>query len=174
MDKVYSPVTIENIPGRDIPSSNSWRNFAGNPDKFNRDGGKRYFHIFLDSGFAKELESDGWNIKWLQPIDEGDDPQAVIKVNVRFGPRPPKIVIVKERGEGIPPILTPITEDTVHTLDWAEIEKADVILSPYNWENARGESGVSAYLKTLYITTVRDRLAEKYENYDEALDGGDY
>ena len=113
------------------------------------------FCIFLAYELGKTLERDGWNVKWLEPRDKDDDEQAYIQVAVSYDNIPPKLVLVSSKGKTI------LTEETVNILDWAEIKNVDVIVRPYNWE-VNGNTGVKAYVKSLYVTIVEDEFADKY------------
>lgn len=131
-----------------------FRNFSGEEGRFNPKG-RRNFCVFLEEDIAKDMEKEGWNVKWLQPREEGDEPQAYLQVKVVFGKVPPKIVLVTGRGK------TRLDEDTVNILDWAEIQNVDLVIRPYNWE-VNGTTGVSAYIKTMYVTLREDEFESKY------------
>ena len=132
-----------------------FRNFSGKEGKFNREG-DRNFCLLLDQETAAQMYEDGWNVKELKPREEDDSPQPYLPVAVRFsGPRPPRIVMITSRGK------TPIPEEMVSILDWAEIAKVDLILNPYAWEMS-GKTGVKAYTQSLYITIEEDELEKKY------------
>lgn len=131
-----------------------FRNFSGEEGRFNPKG-RRNFCVFLEEDIAKDMKKEGWNVKWLEPREEGDDPQAYLQVKVVFGKIPPKIVLVTGRGK------TRLDEDTVNILDWAEIQNVDLIIRPYNWE-VNGGTGVSAYIKTMYVTLREDEFESKY------------
>ena len=147
MKKVTNNIVIE---GARI----GFRNFAGKEGKYNP-AGKRNFCVFLDLEHAYQLEDDGWNIRWLQPRDEGDEPQASLQVSVNFNNVPPKIVQITSHGK------TNLDESNVNVLDWAEIVECDMIIRPYNWE-FNGKSGVKGYLKSLYVTIAEDEFESKY------------
>jgi hypothetical protein len=51
--------------------------------------------------------------------------------------------------------------DNVEVLDWANIIKCDLIVRPYEY-NVRGETGIKAYLKTMFVTIEEDELEAKY------------
>ena len=131
-----------------------FRNFSGEEGRFNPKG-RRNFCVFLEEDIAKDMKKEGWNVKWLDPREEGDEPQAYLQVKVVFGKMPPKIVLVTGRGK------TRLDEDTVNILDWAEIQNVDLIIRPYNWE-VNGDTGVSAYIKTMYVTLREDEFESKY------------
>lgn len=137
----------------------AFRNFAGKEGMYNREG-DRNFSILLSPSDAEALSRDGWNVKVLKPREEGNEPQPYIQVSVSWRGRPPRIVLITSRGR------TEIGEDLVETLDWAEIEKADLILNPYEWQ-VSGNSGIKAYLKSLYVTIREDPLELKYASVDE-------
>ena len=136
----------------------AFRNFSGKEGKFNPPG-KRNFCVLLDENLAQSLQRYGWNVRWLNPREEGDRPQGYIQVSVVFENMPPKIVLISSRGK------TVLTEEEVNILDWAEIANVDLVIRPYNWE-VNGKTGVKAYCKALYVTIVTDILEEKYSLYD--------
>jgi len=138
-----------------------FRNFAGKESQFNPNGNK-HFSIFLDHKLGETLENDGWNIKWLEPREEGDPPTAHMQVGVSFANIPPKVIVVTSGGK------TRLNDETIPTLDWAEISNVDIIIRPYNWAVGK-KTGVKAYVKTMYVTVVEDEFESKYNNIGEAL-----
>jgi hypothetical protein len=145
------PITIEDA--RII-----FRNFSGAEGRYNAKG-KRNFNVLLDDDTAEAMLADGWNVKYLQPREEGDAPQARVEVEVKWSDnprsRPPHIVMITSKGK------TDLDESMVDILDWAEIEYVDLIIRPYEWE-VQDKSGVKAYLKSIYITLHEDELEKKY------------
>ena len=133
-----------------------FRNFSGEEGKFNP-AGRRNFCVFLESDLGKVLQEDGWNIRWLQPREEGDEEQAYMQVAVSYANIPPKILMITGGGK------TMMNDDTIGMMDWAEIENVDLIIRPYNWE-VTGKSGVKAYVKSMYITIREDEFAHKYRD----------
>ena len=138
----------------------AFRNFTGAEGKFNP-AGNRNFCVFLPDDIGKDMEADGWNVRWLDSYP--DEPaQAMISVKLNFGNYPPNIHLVSD-GK-----MTRLDEHNVNVLDFAELEQVDLILRGYEW-NVSGKSGVKAYLKTGYFVLVVDQLAKKYsESLDSA------
>lgn len=133
-----------------------FRNFAGKEGMYNKEG-DRNFCVLLEPDLAERMAQDGWNIKTLKSREEGVPGTPYIQVNVGFKGRPPKLVMITSRGR------TELNEDSVELLDWAEIRSVDLIIRPYNWE-VNGESGVKAYLKSLFMVIEEDFLDLKYAN----------
>lgn len=137
-----------------------FKNFNGNEDRFNPKG-KRNFCVLLNHEDAEILAQDGWSIKHLSPKDENDEPTPYIKIAVSYKLKPPKIVVISSKGRN------ELDETTIGLIDWAEIAVADLIITPSGWD-VNGKTGVTAYLKSLYITVVEDELEKKYNNYGSA------
>ena len=150
-------VTLENVTLR-------FRNFSGKAGKFNREG-ERSFAVLLPQSVASDMAADGWPVKVLEAREEGDDDQPYLSVKVRFDTngRPPQAILIGSRGR------TMLDEDAVGMLDWAEIRNVDMILRPYEWD-VNGKTGVTAYLKSIYVTIEEDELDLKYA--DLPLNGG--
>lgn len=137
-----------------------FRNFVGNETPYNRKGARNFCVVIPDEETAQALEKDGWNVKRRPPREEGDTELIYLKVNVSYKGRPPKIVMITSRGRN------EIGEDLVSMLDFADMKLVDLIVNPYNWE-VRGETGVSAYLKTMYVTINEDELELAYAEGEE-------
>lgn len=140
-----------------------FRNFRGEASKYNKEG-DRNFCVLIDPENAMALADEGWNIKFLQPRDDEEEKQPYLPVTVNFRNIPPKMLLITSGGK------TQLDEDTVGSLDWAELENVDLIIRPYNWE-FNGNSGVKAYLKAGYFTIVEDEFEKKYYDVDDMSDG---
>lgn len=148
---MVKPINFENA---DI----GFRNFEGREGLYNKKG-EMSFAIFLDDQRAQELSAEGWNVKFPKVRDnfdgEEDNRRAYMQVSVGFDYYPPKMVMIA----GETPTL--LAQEEVGMLDWAEFEKIDLVVRPYEW-SVNGNRGIKAYLKSGYFTLVTDQFASKY------------
>lgn len=144
-----------------------FRNFQGKGSSYNKEG-DRNFGVLLDDDLAEDLKNDGWNVKYLKP--RPDDPeeyrQPWLFVKVKFGDIPPIITLITSKGK------MKLSEETVGQLDWSRIKTTDLIIRPYNYPAMPNRpAGISAYLKSLYVTVEEDDFEKKYADIPEI--GGD-
>lgn len=132
-----------------------YRNFSGENSRFSEDRKSRNFGVFLDEPIAKQMADDGWPIKLTKPGEDEEVGRPYINVKIGYKIRPPKIIMITETAR------TPLDEDTVGVLDWADIQSVDIICNASHWDYG-GKTGIAAYLKTMFITVEEDELEKKY------------
>ena len=133
-----------------------FRNFAGAEGMYNREG-DRNFCVLLEEDLAEEMRQDGWNVKRLKAREGEELGTAYIQVSVGFKGRPPRMVMITSRGR------IELGEEECVLLDWADIDKVDLIIRPYHW-NVNGRTGVKAYLKSIFVVIHEDYLELKYSD----------
>lgn len=143
-----------------------FRNFAGKEGPYNAEG-DRNFGVLLDEKTADHLNECGYNVKYLKPREEDDGPQAYLQISFKYRGRdgrmlrPPRVVMITSRGK------TELHEDEVEMLDWVDMQKADIVVRPREWE-VQGKTGIKAYLQSCFVTVNEDPLELKYAEVDDA------
>lgn len=137
-------------------------NFKGRETRYNREGDRNFSVKIEDPKFARKLLDDGWNVRELKPR-EGDDPSELawhLPVAVGFNFAPPKMVLMTTKNK------TVIPEQLCGLFDDIEFQLVDLVIRPYEW-SVSGNTGIKAYLKTMYVVQFEDPLDLKYANWGE-------
>lgn len=139
----------------------AFSHFDGREDTFNTEGDHNFTVIIDDEEKANRLIAEGWNVRRMDPREEGDPYEYLLKVKISYKYAPPPIFFLKgERRFRVE-----------HQADLVEIQRStceqiDVIISPNPWVHGR-DSGVSAYVKEMYVKIKESRFAAKYADYEE-------
>ena len=135
-----------------------YRNFAGAPSKFNREGDRNFAVVIEDQDIAEALTEKGWNVKIKQPREEGDEPFMFLPVKVKFNDRGPRVYLQNSLGGRN---RVTLDEDTVGILDNVDITNVDLDIRPYDWD-VQGKTGRTAYLQSICVTQEVDRFLDRY------------
>ena len=135
-----------------------YRNFAGAPSKFNREGDRNFAVVIEDQDIAEALTEKGWHVKIKPPREEGDEPFMFLPVKVKFNDRGPKVYLQNSLGGRN---RVTLDEDTVGILDNVDIINVDLDIRPYDWD-VQGKTGRTAYLQSICVTQEVDRFLDRY------------
>lgn len=151
------------------------KNFAGIEIGFDKAGEHNFNAKIPDDDVARQMQADGWPVKWSEPSKthpnpEEHIPEPYIKVNIGFKFRPPAIWLIREingqqRG-------TVITERTIATLDAAEFTKVDIVVRARHYD-INGNQGYKAWLAEFYGHVETTDLGQKYAFLSESVGSSD-
>lgn len=157
MKRVNGTSKLIYIEDKDIEAI-IFRNFAGKPDKYHKQGTMPNFWLVLSPEKALELSDLGLNVR--EKLDRDGEPEYRIQIFARFDNFPPTIIKVCGKNH------IKLDEDTIDTLDYDEIEKIDLAISPYHYKTEDRE-GVKAYLNKGYFTIAQDKLDMMYQDDED-------
>ena len=159
MDITFAPRGILQIDGARM----CFRQFSGEPGKYNREGDKNFALIIPDEEIADRLIEDGWNVKVKDPRDEGDSPFMYLPIKVKFNDRGPAVYLHTGRR------MNKLDEESVSCLDHIDILSADMDIRPYDWE-VNGKEGRTAYLQALHVVQDIDRFEAMYAEEESPIE----
>lgn len=140
-----------------------FRNFRGE-NKFNPKDKRPNFAIKLDPVLAKELDEDGWYIRWTkvrEDAPEDIEPIPYLKVTANFdSKRPPAVNMIIGKK------VTELDASTIATLDAASIDHTTVRVRPYVWDES-GNYGAAAILDAMNVYVEEDELDDELREYME-------
>lgn len=136
-------------------------NFDGRKGTFN-DEGDHNFTLILPEEQAKNMMEVGWNVKVFEGREEGDPPEYTLKVHISYKFEPPAIYILKGNSR------FRAGQEDLADIKRATCEQIDVIIAPSRWvKNDR--TGVSGYVKEMYVKIKESRFAAEYADYEEVV-----
>jgi hypothetical protein len=155
------PITRDTLTLRD--QQIVFRNFAGAPDQFNKEGGKRGFSLLLDEPQALVLQRAGWNVKPLRMREDDTEQRYHLPVAVSYKVRPPRVWMISDVDPetGIGRNKTMIPEEGIGMFDVLEFTKVDLSIIAYDWE-VNGKTGRKAYLEAIFATLYESPLEREY------------
>lgn len=158
-----------------------FKNFSGVQKQANvggrmtvvNDQGNRNFNVILDPtksniywnkelvtnpDFGQELASLGFSVSVKPGREEGESTEYRLPVHIGFGNITPEIYLICNNKK------TLLTEDTIGTLDGADIIQADITINNGKPYIARdGSEKVKAWCNVAYFTIAQSRFASKYD-----------
>lgn len=135
-----------------------YRNFAGAPSKFNREGDRNFAVVIPDEDTADKLIKEGWNIKIKPPREDDDAPFMYLPVKVKFNDRGPNAYLASGNR------LNKLDEESIACLDDVDILCVDLDIRPYDWE-VNGKVGRTAYLQAIKVTQEIDRFGRYDDDF---------
>lgn len=132
-----------------------FKNFAGAEGRYNQKG-DRNFGVFIDDETAKQLEEDGWNVKYTKPNEDGyQRPYLKVKVSYK-GYQKPRLYLEDEEGHKV--ILK---EEDVADLDEYVFDKIDLKIRHAYLKNY---DVWTQYLDKGYFVMVEDEIDKAHGN----------
>lgn len=159
MELTFAPRNILQIDDARI----IYRNFKGEPSKFNREGDRNFALIIPNEDMANDLVDRGWNAKIKPPRDEDDSPFMYLPVKIKFNDRGPAIYL--KSGNNV----RKLSEDVVGLIDDIDILSVDMDVRPYDWE-VNGKTGRTAYLQSMEVVQEVDRFAARFAEEEHPED----
>ena len=141
-------------------------NLSGEKTEYNPNGYRKFSVILDDEDVVNRMIEDGWNIKPYRPNRQDHAPEWKLEVEARWR---------NKKGELLPKRLQPriytlarkkteLTEETVGTLDGANIDKVSLTIRPRIWD-VSGRQGVKAFVKNMYVYIKLYELDAEFEDY---------
>lgn len=160
---------FERLENGDLSVENAviiWSNFEGRPTTFNPAGGKRTFTLVLSEEWADILRAEGWNVKYREPKEEGDDPLIFTEIVVNMASKYPPRVAVYSQFRGRKNVAY-LDERNIKQLDEIDIQSIDVVIHPY--EHGRSASSrIKGYARVICAVQAQDSyFGGKYADWEE-------
>lgn len=155
-------VWINDLELRDVQVKWPFSHFDGRKDTFNEEGDHN-FTIVLDPDYARELMEipNGWNIKEREGREEGDPSEYTLKIKISYKYEQPAVYLLKGNKR------FRASEEDLADIKRSTCEQIDLIASPSRWVQP-DRTGVTAYVKEMYVKIRESRFAEEYSSYEDA------
>lgn len=142
-------------------ASLKYRNFTGRESKY--DSPRSIGVLLGDQEIIDRLIADGWNVKRSKDAKEEYYLPVKISFNDEYSYLNPKIVVITGKK------MKTFSEDQIDKLQGMTMDNIDLSISPYHYD-VNGHTGISAYLKEMYIAQHLSPISEKYADFDEEDD----
>lgn len=136
-------------------------NFKGAPGPYNNEG-ERNFNVILEGDALNQALKYGMNVKQTKPRDDNEDPVHYVKVRIGYKYRSPHAELINSHCK------RQLSEQTIGILDDYEYEHIDMVIRPNRWRRPNGDTGVNAYLQSIYATVIEDPFVSKYYDIPDA------
>lgn len=140
-----------------------YRNFSGEPSKYNREGDRNFAVVIDNQEIADALIENNWNVKIKPAMDSDDVPFMYLPVKVKFSDRGPNVYLKTADR------VNRLDEESIECLDHIDILGVDLDIRPYDWE-VNGKSGRTAYLQSIHVTQQIDRFAERFASEEHPVE----
>lgn len=157
-----APIALDDVKVR-------FHNFAGGPLAWNPNNTEKSMTILVSDEQVDQLQKAGvTSVKpgYVNPNHPDSEPENRLPIKISYhhdGNRVwgPAVHLYTEGN----PVPKELTEDTIGTLDKAQILKMSVVVNPHSWTSQLGTSGVNVYLRELYVVIRENRFATEFANY---------
>lgn len=133
-----------------------WPNFSGAKKMYNDEGDRNFILVIDDPEVAEALREAGCNIKIKTSNIPGEAPEMQLKVNVSYRFSAPTAYLKVGRK------LKDLTEESIGTLDFVEMERVDIDIHLGREWTAGGITARTAYLDKILVVQEVDRFLERY------------
>jgi hypothetical protein len=155
-------VWIEDVELEDANIKWGWSNWDGRADGGFNNEGDHNFTVSLPPELGEKLKSEGWNVKTYEAREEGDPPEYTLEIKISYKFNPPKIYFIKNDRK-----VRIWDERDLADVTRAATKQVNVVFTPSRWER-NGRSGITAYVRELYVEIRESRFADKYKDFEEA------
>ena len=163
MELTFAPRSVLQIEDARI----AFRNFRGEGSMYNAEGARSFSLVIPTEEMKDALVNDrneygvGWNVKIRAPREEGELPFMHLPVRVKYTDRSkPRVFLISGKNK------LELDENTIGMLDDVDIASVAMDIRPYDGEGRFGPHR-TAYLQSMYVVQNVDRLASRFEEYNE-------